>query len=350
MEIRRLVVHGVDHWSATKPLLSDLESPLTEEVDSFLRQHISTHREHKRARTARFLEPPGAQSFAALCDGLLSGTQSFVQLSQEVARKLFDVMEGDDRISPGTLVLCTFVDAASEDGEWLGLFKLDPEDGFMGEPEAVDGQTRIVLQPVSGVVPTGKIQKCALVLPERLRQREGHDLIVLDQQVGRYGITKQVASFFLTRFLECEIGYQNADRTRQFVLLSQEWIVSKRGSWSTQRTAEFERKVLEAIRADVVDVAAFAEAMLSDPEDHAGYLEHLKEKGLHEFTFESDPDERRRWTQFVSFKGDDGLELKVKLAALEEGRLVSHRFDEATNTNIITIRTTNWEQVLKRGK
>jgi hypothetical protein len=42
IHIHRPIVHKVDHKRYDQALISDLESPLSSEVRSFLRQHIRT--------------------------------------------------------------------------------------------------------------------------------------------------------------------------------------------------------------------------------------------------------------------------------------------------------------------
>jgi hypothetical protein len=48
--IHKMIVHKTDHISYDEPQLSDMESPIPEEVNSFLRHHILFNREHKYTR------------------------------------------------------------------------------------------------------------------------------------------------------------------------------------------------------------------------------------------------------------------------------------------------------------
>ena len=350
LAIRKMIVHKVDHKNYDAPLLSDLESPITDEVGSFVRQHIASNREHKRARTAQFLEPSDdVETTCALCDDILANSGSFVQRSKEIATRLFQTMTGDRRISAGDLVVCTFVEGGDNDSNWLALLKMDPEDGFVGEREEVNGQIRVVLRRVPEILPSGELQKCAFILPPTLREEIGYDLIVLDQQAARYGMKRLVASFFLKDFLQCKVGFEKTEKTRTFIYQSQAWVNRKKDAWPIDDVTYFKQRTIEAVQAHVVDVTAFAQEVIQDPDEQDEYLTHMRREGLEEFTFEPDPTEREHWTGYTWFRGDDGLQVRIRSEAIGEGKTLQWVFDEPTNTHIVTIRTTNWEHFLKRG-
>ncbi len=350
LAIRKMIVHKVDHKNYDAPLLSDLESPITDEVGSFVRQHIASNREHKRARTAQFLEPSDdMETTCALCDNILADPESLVQRSKEIATRLFQTMSGDRRISAGDLVVCTFVEGGDSDSEWLALLKMDPEDGFVGEREEVNGQIRVVLRRVPEILPSGELQKCAFILPSNLREERGYDLIVLDQQAARYGMRRLVASFFLKDFLQCRVGFEKKEQTRAFIYQSQAWVGRKEDTWPIEDIAYFRRRTIGAVQAHVVDVTAFAQEVIQDPDEQEEYLAHMKREGLEELTFEPDPEERERWTEYAWFRGDDGLQVRIKSEAIGEDKTLRWVFDEATNTYIVTIRTANWGSFLRRG-
>jgi len=350
LAIRKMIVHKVDHKNYDAPLLSDLESPITDEVGSFVRQHIASNREHKRARTAQFLEPSDdVETTCVLCDDILANPDSFVQRSKEIATRLFQTMTGDGRISAGDLVVCTFVEGGDNDSNWLALLKMDPEDGFVGEREEVNGQIRVVLRRVPEILPSGELQKCAFILPPNLREERGYDLIILDQQVARYGMRRLVASFFLKDFLRCKVGFEKEDQTHTFIYQSRAWISQMKATWPIEDIIYFKGRTIKAVQAHVVDVTAFAQEVIQDPDEQDEYLAHMRREGLEELTFEPDPAERKRWTEYAWFRGDDGLWVRIKSEAVGEDKTLHWVFDEPTNTYIVTIRTTNWERFLKRG-
>lgn len=346
--IHKMIVHKTDHIVYDEPQLSDMESPIPEEVSSFLRQHIIFNREHKYTRTAQFLDAPDAELILKdICDELLSNTDNFILQSKIIATHLFNNIKKNKRISPGDLIICTFSEIGN-DSKWLALLKLDPEDGFVGEREEVNGQIRIVLRRVKDVLPTGELQKCAFIVPNNMRESLGYDLKVLDQQSSRYAARQLVASFFINDFLQCKVGLNQADKTINFVYLSRDWVNKK--DWPAEDKERFKNYVSEVINNNIVDTASVAQAVIASQEDQDDYVEYIKENGLDELAFEPDPEERRKLIQYVWFEGDYGLTIKIKKDAIGPGNTLEYRKDESTNQWLITIRTTIWEDKIRRGR
>ena len=88
--IHKMIIHKVDHRNYDAPQLSDLESPVSDEVASFLRQHIAANREHRFARTAVFEEgAEGDDTLRDTCDALLKDPQSFVLKFERSLRRAY---------------------------------------------------------------------------------------------------------------------------------------------------------------------------------------------------------------------------------------------------------------------
>lgn len=346
--IHKMIVHKVDHKNNPQPILSDLESPITEEAGSFLRQHIASNREHKRARKATFLNPPNQMSI--LCDNILTTPDTFVDCSKDIARLLFQAMvQGRGNIVPGDLVVCLYSENG-DDTRHLALLKMEPQDGFRGRRENVNGQIRVVLERVPEVLPTSELQKCAFILPANLRQERRHDLIVLDQQTARYGIRRPVASFFQAGFLHCRTGLHPKEQTRLFIYQSQAWIDQRKEELPAEDVERFKHRTTEVVEGNVVDVTTFAQEVLPDPVIQDEYLGFIQEKGLESLTFEPDPQEREKWTGYTWFRGDDGLEIRIRSEAVGRGQTLNWERDPATNSVTVSIRTTSWEEFLKRSR
>ncbi len=347
--IHRMIIHKVDHWNYKAPQLSDLESPVSDEVSSFLQQHIAANREHRFARTAVFEKGAlGDDKLRDTCDALLNDPQSFVAHSRQIATRLFQT--ANKRISPGDLVVCTYSEDDTVDDVALALLKMDPEDGFVGETEDVAGQVRIVLRRVPNVLPTGELQKCAFVLPPSQRSTKGYDLKVLDQQAARFGTHKLVASFFTKNFLQCRVNLDPGDKTVAFVYGSHEWIEQKHGLWTEDDIVAFKDQTNDSLGNKTVDVTAFAQAIIPDPDEQDQYLDYLRRQGLEDLTFEPDPEERRKLTQYAWFEGDNELLVRINADEVGPGKTLIPHKDEGTNTWTVTIRTTKWSPKVKRGR
>lgn len=343
LHIQKMIIHKVDHRNYDAPLLADLDSPVDDvEVLSFLRQHIFTNMMHKHARTASFTPvSDGRASFQAICDELLASEEAFIPRSRDLARHLFSTM--DNRVSPGDLVMCTFADRSEDAPVWLALLKMDPEDGFVGYREDVDGKVRVVLRRVQNVLPRGELQKCAFVLPPELRETRGFDLRVLDQQIDRGGASRLVASFFSTAFLQCEVIYAPQDRTRAYYYRTQEWLKT-RDQWTQPDVQRAQREVKRSLQQTQVDAQAIAHRLTQEAEEQDQYLGYLQARGVRDLVFAPDADERQRILHYTSFEGDFGLRVRVETEAIGEGKTLWAERDPETGDWLVTIRTREWNE------
>ncbi len=342
LHIEKMIIHKVDHRSYDAPQLADLDSPVDDaEVLSFLRQHIIRNMMHRHARTASFLPAEEDASLRDMCDRLLEDREQFVPQSQAIARHLFSTM--DNRVSPGDLVLCTFADRAEDAPTWLALLKMDPEDGFVGEREVVDGRVRVVLRRVQNVLPRGELQKCAFILPPELRESRGFDLRVLDQQIDHHGASRLVASFFSTRFLQCDVQYAPQDSTRAYYFQTHEWLKT-RDHWPKTDVQRAHREVRSALQRERVDAAAVAQQIVPEPEEQEQYLGYLQARGVKDLVFEPDPGETERLLRYTQFEGDRGLRVRVETGAIGQGKTLWWSTDPATGDVLVTIRTSQWDE------
>lgn len=341
--IQRVIVHKVDHKNYDEPLLSDLESPYSEDVASFLRQHVRSNREHRYSRTGVFLSeiPQGTPSLKSMVDSLLDDPEQFVSKSQEIAAHLFSSL--DKRTSAGDLVICTFSEGDSDE-PWLALLKMDPSDGFVGERQKVDGKWQVILRRVPNVLPRGELQKCAFILPVAAREEVEHDLIVLDQQTARYRVRRPVASFFSETFLQCEVNLSREDKTIIFVNSSRNWISLVEPDWSEADIRQFHTQLNTTLQNQTIDVAAFSEAVIPEPEKRDDYLDYLKDFGLRDLTFQPDPKRRKKLVKHATFEGDDDLRVRIQADAIGAGKTLQYHRDPATNEWVIQIRTTVWRR------
>ena len=346
--VRQVIAHVVDHQDADQAVLSDLETPLTESLALYLERHIVAGREHKHTRQARFQAAAGAKRPPMrdiLHQVLKDPARELVPGSGKTAKRLFDAMAGDRRISPGDLVVCTFRTYHSPD-LWLALLKMDPTGGFVSRLQRVGELRQVVFEPVQDVLPTGELQKCAFVLPPGLSKGLGHDLTVLDQQLARYGARRQMASFFTEDFLQCDVGLNREDKTNAFVYGSREFALDKE-EWTKEQVEEFHRAVDSHVQGPEVDVERVARQFVPK-KDQDSYVNFLKEqKQLTDLVFKPDDKRAKRLTRYVWFEGVHGLKVRIDPRHIGPRRTLYHKYNARTGKHEITIRTITWKKSVR---
>jgi len=359
--IQHLIAHSVDHHNLTAPRLSVREPPFDQQVASFFVRHIRDARNNSRCQESVF--QTGGAKVRALCGEILGDPKrKFVSASQKIARLLFSSMlrtisdtgsdeeptspKPDKRISRGELVVAVFSEGKTAE-PWLALLKMDPAEGFASEPTVIDGQFCFVFKQVGDVMPTGELQKCAFVKPRPLGRRRRVDLVVLDQQVSRFGGYRMASSFFTGRFLQCDPVLKVAERNQAFIVGSQAF--ADQQDWSQDQRAEFHEGLRLTVQQPRVDVAHFSQTYIP-AEKQDDYLDFMRNKqGLTQFVFSRDPEAVASLTRFKEFTGDAGLRLIVESDRVGPGRMVTEVRNEATGEWEVTIRTTHWESKFVRG-
>lgn len=345
LHIHDLIVHKVDHKKRSSPQLAGRRTPTNAEVESFLKRHIENNIGNKNTRTARFTPSEGADVVLRdVCYELLQGEGQFVASSQQIASHLFRTVKDDKRISPSELVICTYSNAVGNGAagpRHLALLKMDPSEGFTTKEEEVEGVVRYVLEQVPEVLPITDLQKCAFVLPKQ--DEKTHDLHVLDQQISTFRQGKAAASFFTRDFLQCEVNYNAADRTRIYHRSSLDYAARKEeeGAWSTSQSELFRERINDSLRDDRVDLEALTNRSIEDEGERREYLQDMEDRGL-DPVLEPDPNVSERVTKHRTFVGDDDLKLRIGADAYE--KRVSVEEDEVTGIKTVTIKTERWKE------
>jgi len=345
--IQKLIVHKVDHKNRSEPVLSEEVSPFSKDISNFLKAQIIINREHSHTREGVFIGNVDDQShFRNLCDELQKPHGRFVPKSQEIASHLFNAINFDKRISPGDLVICTFLDGSSNGAPWLALMKMDPQDSFISREEVHEGKRRIVLKYLNNVLPIGELQKCAFILPQPLRTQY-RDLLVLDQQSGSYGAPRPVASFFSSKFLECRIELLESEKTKIFYLKGLDWVNPKKGVWPEDEIIRFKEHLLAALKGHIIDVEAFAKIAIKDIAEQEDYIRWMQDKLPYAMVFK--PDSTFLSTEeYTIIEGDNDLRIRIKASAVGPDKTLSYKLNKATGVHTITIKTAHWYSENKR--
>lgn len=353
--LHEMIVHKVDHRKHEQPILADAESPVdNEEVLFFIRRHIHNGEQNRYARSGVFVDPDDAETicFRQICDDLLADPEKFIECSQQIASHLFETIKDKKNISPGDLIVVTYTNGNPQDPKRLAVLKMDPEDGFVGRAEVLEGGvTRIVLERVPDVLPIKDLQKCAFVMPEVSRTPKRH-LIFLDQQNARRGETQMAASFFTKDFLQCEVGFNKLEQTTAFITTAFNFKKEKEGEWADGQGETFINAAQTALDGNEIDVENFAQTLLDNEEEQEAFIERVKAELKTEdngnLIFEPDASFQTQ-RQYKIIEGDNDLKIRVLADAVGEDKTLTVK-TTADNRREITIRTTRYNEKIILGK
>ena len=319
LTVHQVVIHQVEHHESTEPKCSDFVATPTPYVTTFLSNQIRVSRRHKRLRSAWFKSLDGVPNLMEeLCDEMLGEPHTFLKCSQELARRLFDSMKGNRRISKSDLVVLSY----SEPGDhqiWLGLLKIKHEPGVTSRVIEEGGSVRIEFDQIDQVVTNNDLQKCALIIPRNLRRDRNH-VYILDQQESRQGSRRFSANFFVDKFMQMDIDQDSLKKTDIVYWATKNW-VSDQAGLSPDQQKEVETIVAEALKQPEIDVESLAAHLPLEEGKQRRFVEHINQafqaEGFTGLTFHPD---RSHNASYRYFEGDNGLHIRVKANEFGEGQ------------------------------
>ncbi len=312
IQLEQLVVHILDPRRPDGKVLSERTCPLGDNqrlVDYFV-THIENSLQDTTTRAARFTAQDEESAFE-VCKALLDGDLDLVSGSTQLAEKLYGIIAGDQRISPGNLAACFYrAGNRPQVSHYLGLLKLDPSPVFRTKTERdAQGNLYVSFEIQSDVLPTTRerLHKCAFVRP--LDVQSDYDLLLLDRQVPR-SLPRAVAKFFSEDFLGCELALdarQRTDRLYRALVTAHNQLRPELGP---DEDDALRRAVDNTIALREINLDAWLAGLPLD-EAHKERIDQALRQQLPDREFGIDTGYAKKLVRKRRFKGDHGLRVEV---------------------------------------
>lgn len=325
LTIERLIVHEVPRHLVkdqdSSPTLSQIESPVNQEIRNFFREKISGSL--ARASYEVEFDPSSTSPVPDLVEDFLGGKGAgFVASSQEMANHLHQCQGG-----PSPEGLLTVVAGKVASKKALAILKLEKEEGARIRQQSSGGKMTFNIDHIRDLMLTGKTKvfKVGLFSSGRGSAIDG---IVCDQQRG-YGTA--VANFFLTQFLGCKLLERPEITTKRFFDATESFINDEVAD--PERKAQYQVALLAELSSNktTVSIDAFANNNIQTSERRA-FVNSVRDSGIQTSSIKKDTaliDIHLRRIQ-LSFKSGVsvlaspehmGKEVKVKGATGEKTRV-----------------------------
>ncbi len=267
--IERLILHHLDN-RMPEPLLVDVEVALDHAVHELFARYIAQARQNADWQ-ARFLaEQPVEPAMPDLCSRLVRESAAFVEVSQEMARRLFAQMrQRPNQINSGDFVVAIYT-ASGSASACIALFKLDPDERLVRNFSTERGRRMVRISLADNLMPetVRQKQKCALITPTD----DGADFSVALLDTLANIRSEGVAVFFYRGFLATQILPSARRRTRQFLRATDDWLANHGAELSPRALLQVYEARRAALGGDLLDLPAFALAALPERGDLAADL------------------------------------------------------------------------------
>lgn len=224
LRLEKLIIHEIPRRTASsnqQPLLSQIESPLTQDNKNYFQQKI-TRSLTSAAYSVVFDDGSTSPIPGLVLNSLGSQNDNFIDVSIEIAKHLHNCQT---RVNPAGLV--TVVQASIEEVKALAILKLEKEQGVRMNQELHKGKMTFNIEHIPDLMLTDstKVFKVGLFVQEgsTLESIEG---VVSDKQRS-YRPETEVADFFLKKFLGCKLREEAEVTTKRFYQVSQDFFNQK---------------------------------------------------------------------------------------------------------------------------
>lgn len=218
INIQQAVVHILD-TNATEPLLNEYVMELTEDVYKFIYRHVEKCFKSDNLRFAIYNEERNI--IREICEDFFEGANTnIVDVSKEIARQFFAIMNGNINIPCADLLVVSLI---TDRGPFIGILKMDYVKNFTHQVDFVDNKLDISLIPHNAGLPgaSQKIQKAAFIRP--FNSENCYDLLVIDETSKKKDEDEYGANYFVNHLLGCSIINSNRDYTKRFSNAVENW-------------------------------------------------------------------------------------------------------------------------------
>ncbi len=336
--VRRLIIHEVPKPADGPVGLSEIESPLKDEIGLYFRERLVES--FVFDRTTILFDPASDSPVPAEVLTLLTEAEpDLLGRSQALAKHLHDRQTG---ATSGGLLMVALLEVSGSRG--VGILKLEKEEGAHALLKTVGGKHTIDVELIKDLFLTKKTRVFkAAIFVSAISQKAptkpstetaiadealgpdvdsktgeagispatGMEAVVADRQVERTP-SAEVAQFFM-KFLGCKIASDPKTQTTSMVEESLAYIneipdPTKKSRYLTGLVADVAKP------AETINVSTFAEDNL-DEDDRDSFVQHLANKGVPTTSFQKDITSVKSFLEKITYKFESGINVIVPTAA-----------------------------------
>ncbi|MEV4429746.1 nucleoid-associated protein [Streptomyces sp. NPDC049602] len=259
----------------------------------------------------------------------LSGEQDLVEVSGELAHALRDSQNGSS--SAGLLLVAA---ARLDNQPALLMVKLEHETGMQANAIFTDGLRTFDMQYLANLLFTekSKVYKVALFSEEGMAGQRLQGWAADPQKSG-----KDVAQFFLERFLGCRHQKDPRELTRRFHDAAMEWVNTRFAHADSDVRVDYVMAIMVELQssADTLDPATFIETHLQEAH-RDDFAEFMQTYDVPVRAFDKNTDLIGNRLQKVRFDLASGAFLVAPLEAVQDGTVAVKGLGDGRTTVTVT--------------
>ena len=290
LTIDKFIVHDVPSKYSAKylkqnpndqnlePVLSDIETPFSEALRRFFKDKLSSSIGSSNSFSIKYKNIDGV--VPSSLESYFTDNNNDIISSQEIAKHLH---QSQNARNSGSLLLFVFCHVRKTKA--VAILKVEREEGVqINKLLTDDGHTRFSMEHIENLMLTQKTKlfKIALFYKES-GETKG---LLSDQQMG-FNIGKEVAMYFLSNFLDCQLVDDPSVTTKKFFESAQKFVNDS--DMSAEKKAKTFTHILSALtnNTGAVNIQAFAENNL-DIEYADNFINFMQDQDIPTTSFVKD--------------------------------------------------------------
>lgn len=301
--IQKLVVHILDNTLGL-PVLSEALPPLSAETNTFVGKRIERLFADGKLKSSHFME--GDQTVKELCLELRHDDEAFLHVTQELAKKLYEIMLKYLEI-PSADLICALTLIGEE--RYLVLLKMNYKTSFIHYLDNLEGQqiNTIIQQRTTLPAASQKIEEAVAISLEDLSIRLIETKVDLEDEKGFY-----LSPFFLN----CTVDVSGQEKLKVLEKTANKVIDHYFGEEELEKRFEFKNAINNHLEdAQEIKVEEIAQAVFGQiPQIKETYLEEVAHKGIEEDVIAINHQQNEEYYKQQRLVTDTGIEIKVPVS------------------------------------
>ncbi|MGI6551008.1 MAG: nucleoid-associated protein [Syntrophomonadales bacterium] len=278
-KLSRRVLREAPNTILEKPVFSQVASPINPEIVNFFYDKITDSIGSAAAMEIIFDTTSDSPVRQLISEYFFCDECRRLPITQEIAQHLFNIQNA---VNPGGILL--FIRCSLEQRIGLAILKVEREEGVRVRQQTLEGGLRTFdVEHIRDLMLTKKTKLFKIVL---FYLEDGIIKGLLCDKQQSYG-SKDVADFFLNKFLGCQLTEQSQVLTKRFFETTQKYINEKIDS--PERKGELLNHLLSELTNQniMTNPTEFARRVLP-PNKQDDYIDYIQENGVTVNSFHKD--------------------------------------------------------------
>lgn len=302
--IEKLIVHILDA-AVGSPILSDFNYEIDSDMYEYIEKHVFKIFKDIELKKVYFTNDENL--FNKNCLKFKHGEEDFIQVTKNIASRVYELMDKNSEIPSADLVCTLF---KKDNSKYLGFLKLNYKESYIHYIDESQGgrEVRIVKQKTALPLATQKVDECILVNME--------DFSILLKE-KKYEIDGEKQFYLSTQILESTETLSDKEKI-DIINKASKRVVKKYCNDDVTKIAEIKNAIAQGVEDDmIINIEEVGDKVFKgNPEMQQIYNEEIEKRGLKEKTLSVNENIEKKVMKKQRLVTGDGIEIKLPASFL----------------------------------